>query len=301
MPLLSRRFARVLLHVVVLFLYISCGNSFVIKSSTTSSSWVLSPNKDGADGVKFSNHNNKMRYHRTKKSQGYDDDTFQQSTRFMSSASDHNSQTNSRRQFFQRVLVTTASAAAAVAVPSSPAQAMNSKSRSIGYDVQKSEKEWESQLSSMQYYVLRNGGTERPYSSILEGEERLGIYKCAGCGTALFDSKEKFHSGTGWPSYARGLAGVEVEAVNPVQASLVGAELRCKTCGGHLGDVFQDGYLFVGTPAFTSGKRFCIDGAALVFEPDANGEKTVAGDLPPPKKDSTPDWLSTPKITPTTI
>jgi peptide methionine sulfoxide reductase MsrB len=89
------------------------------------------------------------------------------------------------------------------------------------------------------------------------------------------------------------LDGVEVEDVSQVTANLVGAELRCGTCGGHLGDVFADGFLFPGTPAFTSGKRYCIDGAALVFEP-ANGDSSVRGDLSPPKQE--PDWLSPPKI-----
>jgi peptide-methionine (R)-S-oxide reductase len=179
------------------------------------------------------------------------------------------------------------------------AQALNNKSRTIGYNVQKKEEEWQSLLSPTQYFILRRGGTERPYSSILEGEERPGTYKCAACGTPLFDAKEKFHSGTGWPSFARALPGVEVEAVNPVQANLAGAELRCRACGGHLGDVFNDGYLFVGTPAFTSGTRFCIDGAALVFEP-SDGSAVVRGDRPPTttKEASLPEWLEPPKITP---
>lgn len=153
-------------------------------------------------------------------------------------------------------------------------------------------------LSPTQYDILRNGATERPYSSILEGEERAGTYVCAGCGTKLFDSREKFHSGTGWPSFARALPGVEVENVNQVQANLAGAELRCATCGGHLGDVFTDGFLFVGTPAFSSGKRYCIDGAALVFQP-SNGDAEVPGDRPPPKENpSLPNWLAPPTITP---
>jgi peptide-methionine (R)-S-oxide reductase len=184
---------------------------------------------------------------------------------------------------------------ATLATLPSSSQAINYKSRTDGYAVQKTDTEWKNQLSSAQYDILRMGGTERPYSSILEGEERPGIYKCAGCGTPLFESSQKFHSGTGWPSFATGLAGVEVEDVNPVMAGLAGAELRCKTCGGHLGDVFQDGFLFVGTPAFVSGKRYCIDGAALVFEP-SNGEATVAGDLSPPRK--LPGWLEPPQITP---
>jgi peptide-methionine (R)-S-oxide reductase len=184
-------------------------------------------------------------------------------------------------------------AMAALPITSHPAIAMNNKSRSKGYAVQKTDAEWRAILSPTQYDILRLGGTERPYSSILEGEKRAGTFVCAGCGTPLFASDQKFKSGTGWPSFARGLDGVEVEDVSQVTANLVGAELRCGTCGGHLGDVFADGFLFPGTPAFTSGKRYCIDGAALVFEP-ANGDSSVRGDLSPPKQE--PDWLSPPKI-----
>ena len=147
--------------------------------------------------------------------------------------------------------------------------------------MQKSDDEWQSQLTARQYDVLRQGGTERPYTSVLEEEERTGTYSCVGCGEKLFASEAKFHSGTGWPSFATSLAGVEVEKVSFVQAQLTGAELRCKTCGGHLGDVFSDGYLFVGTPAAASGKRYCIDGSALVFE--SNTGETVIGDKAPTK------------------
>lgn len=103
------------------------------------------------------------------------------------------------------------------------------------------------------------------------------------------------HSRVLQPSFAKGLPGVEVEQVGAVQERLLGAELRCKTCGGHLGDVFSDGILFVGTPAFISGKRFCIDGAALVFHPTGEDAGDVRGDSPKPKS-STPDWLQPPKI-----
>ncbi len=101
---------------------------------------------------------------------------------------------------------------------------------------------------------------------------------------------------TGWPSYASGLPGVEVQQVSAVQASLLGAEIRCATCGGHLGDVFNDGFIYVGTPAFETGKRFCVDGAALIFKPK-DGSEDVFGDLSPPqKKNELPDFLQPPKI-----
>lgn len=80
-----------------------------------------------------------------------------------------------------------------------PANARSTKSRTVGYEVQHTEAEWSQLLSPQQNFILRQGGTESPYSSILEGEDRTGLFVCAGCGTPLFNSKEKFHSGTGWP------------------------------------------------------------------------------------------------------
>lgn len=95
------------------------------------------------------------------------------------------------------------------------------------------------------------------------------------------------------PSFAKGTPGVEVDQVGIIQEKLLGAELRCKTCGGHLGDLFSDGYLFVGTPAFLTGKRLCIDGSALVFHPEGGGTD-VRGDTQKPQ--TTPDWLKPPEI-----
>lgn len=208
-----------------------------------------------------------------------------------------------RRQVWKKTVVKMTSAvlgAAALLSISRPAWAFK-KSRNDGYDVQKSEAEWKSILSPIQYNILREGGTERPGYSILEKEKRPGTFKCAGCGTVLFSSVDKFNSGTGWPSFARGLEGVEIEKVDPVTANLSGAELRCKTCGGHLGDVFRDGYLFQGTPAAATGQRFCIDGAALVFfSDDDEGSPAVRGDVPARKKEPStmPSFLDGPKITP---
>ena len=186
--------------------------------------------------------------------------------------------------------------AAALVAYTRPVWAGAPRSRSEGYSVQKSEDEWQKQLSAIQYNILRQGGTERPGYSILETEKRPGIFRCAGCGTDLFQTADKFNSGTGWPSFASGLPGVEIDpTVDPVTASLAGAELRCKTCGGHLGDVFNDGFLFQGTVAAKTGKRYCIDGAALVFYPD-DGGTSLSGDMPKPPKE--PSWMSGPKITP---
>lgn len=207
---------------------------------------------------------------------------------------------NNRRSLFEKTgkLLTASLSSTFIMSSPSPANALNNKSRSDGYAVQYSEREWAYLLSGKQYNILRQGGTERQYSSILEGEEREGQYVCAGCATPLFTSSAKFHSGTGWPSYASALPGVEVEDVNPVQANLLGAEIRCGTCGGHLGDLFNDGFIYVNTPAFTTGKRYCVDGAALIFKPK-DGSEDVFGDLPPPpSKNNIPDFLSPPKIVP---
>lgn len=205
-----------------------------------------------------------------------------------------------RRKVWQKTAIQIASlatAGTALVVLTRPVWAV-SRSRTQGYPVQKTEDEWKSMLSPIQYNILREGGTERPGFSILEKEKRAGVFKCAGCGTPLFLTADKFNSGTGWPSFARGLDGVEVEKINPVFANLSGAELRCKTCGGHLGDVFQDGFLFQGTEAAVTGKRFCIDGAALVFYPD-EGDSPVRGDKPASSKVPVlPSFLDPPKVTP---
>jgi len=206
--------------------------------------------------------------------------------------------TTTRRNILNNAM--TACGAASLALCSNPTIASaSSKSRSKDYAVQRPEREWAYVLSGSQYNILREGGTERQFSSILEEEERPGNYVCAGCGNALFAGAAKFHSGTGWPSFATAFDGVEMEKVNPVQANLVGAEVRCKNCGGHLGDIFRDGFLFVGTPAFKSGKRYCVDGGALVFKPE-DGTEDIIGDTMPAKRSAgeLPDFLKGPNINP---
>jgi peptide-methionine (R)-S-oxide reductase len=186
-----------------------------------------------------------------------------------------------RRKMWTRLAVRVAQASIALplaVVLTRPAWATK-QSRTDGYSVQKTDSEWNKQLSPLQYNILREGGTERPYFSILENEERPGTYECVACGTPLFESTKKFKSGTGWPSFADVLKGVEVEKVDPITANIAGAESRCGTCGGHLGDLFRDGFLYQGTPAAETGKRYCIDGAALLFRPTSGGD-TVPGDRP---------------------
>ena len=125
------------------------------------------------------------------------------------------------------------------------------------YRVVHGDAEWRRRLSHEQYRILREGGTERAFSSSLNGEKRAGTFACAGCGNALYSSRAKFDSGTGWPSFWQPLANAVVLGVDR-KLGYVRTEVKCADCGGHLGHVFDDG------PEPT-GKRYCIDGGALVF------------------------------------
>ncbi|MBB5285799.1 peptide-methionine (R)-S-oxide reductase [Rhabdobacter roseus] len=130
---------------------------------------------------------------------------------------------------------------------------------SVPRQVQKTEAEWKAELSQQQYYVLREKGTERPYSSPFNKNKDKGTYLCAACRTPLFSSETKFESGTGWPSFYKPLSEKNVEVALDNSAGMVRDEVLCRTCGGHLGHVFDDG------PKPT-GLRYCLNGVALRFE-----------------------------------
>lgn len=126
------------------------------------------------------------------------------------------------------------------------------------FKVEKTEAEWKAQLSDKAFYVLRQAGTERPFSSPLNKNYKEGIYVCKGCDTPLFKSEHKFDSETGWPSFDREIKG-NVAFSTDYNLGYARTEEHCATCGGHLGHVFNDG------PRNTTGKRHCINGVALKF------------------------------------
>src|SRR6478672_8836361 len=108
------------------------------------------------------------------------------------------------------------------------------------FAVEHTDDEWKKQLSPAAYTVLRQHGTERAFTSPLNQEKRRGNFLCAGCGEALFSSKDKFESGTGWPSFTAPLPGA-VETDTDETHGMVRTEVHCARCGGHLGHVFEDG------------------------------------------------------------
>ena len=127
-------------------------------------------------------------------------------------------------------------------------------------DVEKSDGEWKTQLSPEQYQVLRQAGTEPPWSGKYVHNHDDGTYRCAGCGAVLFDSGTKFESGSGWPSFYEPAVAEAVELIEDRSHGMLRTEVRCRRCGGHLGHVFDDG------PAPT-GQRYCMNSLALDFQP----------------------------------
>jgi peptide-methionine (R)-S-oxide reductase len=169
----------------------------------------------------------------------------------------------SRRQF----LLSSGGALAALAALTQwrafAADAANGASGSAAgqFEITHSDTEWRQLLTPAQYHVLREEGTERPYSSPLNDEHRSGVFACAGCKLDLFSSSTKFDSHTGWPSFWAPLDHA-VATREDGSFGMLRTEVHCRRCGGHLGHVFDDG------PKPT-GLRYCMNGLAMTFTPRA--------------------------------
>ena len=125
----------------------------------------------------------------------------------------------------------------------------------------KPESYWREKLTPEQYHVLREKGTERPFTGALYHNEQQGLYECAACGQQLFSSDAKFDAGCGWPSFDDPLHRENVDLHEDTSYGMRRIEVTCKNCGSHLGHVFPDG------PKDTTGMRYCINSASLKFQP----------------------------------
>ncbi|GAA2070160.1 peptide-methionine (R)-S-oxide reductase MsrB [Aeromicrobium halocynthiae] len=133
----------------------------------------------------------------------------------------------------------------------------------MGYDVEKTEDDWRDELSAAEYHVLREAGTERPFSSSFETDTTKAVYACRACGAELFRSDTKFDAHCGWPAFYSPMAEDRVEYVEDRSMFSVRTEVRCKRCGSHLGHVFEgEGF---DTP---TDQRYCINGISLTQVPD---------------------------------
>lgn len=130
--------------------------------------------------------------------------------------------------------------------------------------IDKTNEDWQKELTPEQYAVLREKGTEAPFTGQYVDNHEQGVYKCAACGQVLFGSEAKFDSGTGWPSFTDPMNLEHVELREDNSHGMNRTEVICKQCGGHLGHVFEDG------PQEKGGKRYCINSCALEFKKEQN-------------------------------
>ena len=131
----------------------------------------------------------------------------------------------------------------------------------MGREIEKTDDDWRAQLTPERYAVLRRKGTEQAFTGTLLSVKDDGTFVCAGCGAELFRTDAKFESGSGWPSFTEPSVGANIETVEDRSHGMTRTEVLCRRCGGHLGHVFDDG------PAPT-GLRYCINSAAMEFDPD---------------------------------
>ncbi|HJK97136.1 MAG TPA: peptide-methionine (R)-S-oxide reductase MsrB [Polyangiaceae bacterium LLY-WYZ-14_1] len=154
--------------------------------------------------------------------------------------------------------------------PEEPRSFVDANPPPIGEELTLSESEWRQRLTREEFRILREEGTERPFTSPLLEEHRTGTFHCAGCGAPLYPSRAKFDSGTGWPSFTQPVAEGRITKKRDASLGMVRVEVECARCGGHLGHVFDDG------PPPT-GKRHCINGVALDFQPDPSSGDEGSG------------------------
>jgi methionine-R-sulfoxide reductase len=141
-------------------------------------------------------------------------------------------------------------------------QSKNDKSKAGNkqeYEINRTDEEWRSMLTPEEYHILREKGTDRPFTGKYYLHSEKGVYSCAGCGAELFTSEMKFDSDCGWPSFDKEIAGGKIKKVEDRSHGMIRTEILCARCGSHLGHLFDDG------PTLT-GKRYCVNSTSIGFQ-----------------------------------